>query len=229
MSMSHERNRAGGFTLVEAAVVVAIVAVVAALAYTSIARFRPRANLANTATELQSLIHGARQAALANGRDVLVLLFPDQATSTGTGRVIVYEDAASDFFSDAAAVNFDGYAPGTLATGPGDEVLSTLDFDAGVTLGPATGRGPGATLERPYDLIVVSTDCSFCSAGAGRRGAIRFDARGRAAFFDGNGLPLSENNEDRGASFTIESAETGDLRTLVITSATGSIRVLQRG
>jgi prepilin-type N-terminal cleavage/methylation domain-containing protein len=215
-----------GFTLVELAVVVAIVCVVAALAGASLARLRPRAHLANTASELQALLRGARQAALASGRDVVVMFFPSAVTPEGTGRVIVYEDGTFDFFSDAPAVNFDDYDPLVLRVGARGDVLSTLDFPASVGVGPANGLGASATLNAPYDGIVVSRDCSFCRPDGDRRGAVRFDGRGRATFHQANGAPAPS----KGASVSVTSPELGgDTRMLIITSSTGAVRAVSGG
>jgi len=101
------RASSRGFTLIEMMVTVAIIAIVAALAYGSIARQRPRANLMGTATELQALLRNARQNALSTSRDTVVLFLPQAANGEqGTGRVVVIEDATHTFFG-VAPITFD--------------------------------------------------------------------------------------------------------------------------
>jgi prepilin-type N-terminal cleavage/methylation domain-containing protein len=221
-------RRAGrGFTLIEAAVTVAIISIVAALTYSSLERYRPRADLANAAAELQSLVHQARQAALASGVPVFVLVFPDLDTGGGArGRVVVYQDGDFSFLQTPATVDFDAYDPTALPAGARSEVLSTLDLPRGVTFGPATGLGADATLPAPYAGVDVTKACSFCASGGDHRGAIQFDSRGRATFHDANGTALPDVV---GVSLSVTSAAVGGPRTLLITAGTGSVRLLVRG
>jgi prepilin-type N-terminal cleavage/methylation domain-containing protein len=221
----HHRSR--GFTLVELAFVVAIVATLGALAYFSVGRLRPRAELASSAAELQSLLHGARQQALATGHPVAVLFFPDFANGDGQGRVIVYEDGQYDFFTAGAAVNFDAYNPATPAHAGPSEVVATFDLPRGIRLGPLDGMGSSAVLTAPWDGIDVTQACSFCTTTGARRGAVVFDPRGRASFYSQNGPRMAVQ---KGGSVTIHAPELGSAsRTLVITSSTGAVRAYING
>jgi len=207
--------------------VVAIIAVVTGLATVSLARARPRANLASAATELHALVHGARQQALATGRDVAVLIFPASAAPGGaTGRVVVYEDGDFTLFDDTAAVNFDDLDPAETATGPRSTVVTRFDLPVGVTFGPRAGIDP-ITLVAPYSGIPVDAECTFCEgAGAARRGAVVFDSHGRARFHSKNGPPL----DAIGGSLHLTAPELGDeIRTLVVGGSTGSVRSLTNG
>lgn len=216
-----------GFTIVEMAVAMAIVLILAALAFSSVARQRPRANLADTAADLQSAIHGARLRALASGHDVVVMVFPQYATGQGTGRVIVYEDGSYDFFSASGAPSFGGYNAAVLASNAQSQVVSTLDLPRGVTIGPPTGMGSTATLPAPLAGIDVRRACSFCSTTGDGRGAIKFDGRGRASFYTANGAPLAI---PAGASLSLTAApEIEGMRTLAITPVTGAVRTFNNG
>lgn len=225
-----------GFTVVELAVTVAILGVVAALAYASFSRQRPRANLASATAELQAIVQGARQSALASGHDVAVMVFPAFVNPNGTtGRVIVYEDAFFDFFNDGAVggVRFATYDPAVLAFGSAggrqSAILATFDLPREVRVGPAGGMG-ATPIPAPFAGAVVNVACSFCdAAGTIRRGAIRFDPRGQATFYDSASpnvaTPLPVTG---GASLSLEAAENAERRTLLITSPSGALRVFGR-
>lgn len=208
-----------GFTLIEMVVVVAIVAVLAVLAGSSLSRLKSRATLASTTTELQALIHGARQTAMATGHDVVVMLFHEGPS--GGPRALVYEDAAFDFLT-TGAVNFDAYDPAKLTSAGESRVLETMDLPAEIVVGPADGLGGSATLAPPLDLIDVRKACSFCSE---TRGAIRFDPRGSATFYDKN--TPAKRPDGRGGSFTLTHTTLGGRSTFVILSSTGAVQIRQ--
>lgn len=219
-----------GFTLIEAAVVMAIIAVVTGMAWSSFGRMRPRSHLVAATNEMISLLHGARQSALASGRDVAVLVFPSFAGHDGTGRIVVYEDGNFDFFSAAGTVNFDGFSPATLATGSRSQVLSVMDLPTGVTVGPDTGMGPGASLPAPLATVDVTVACSFCGNLSDGRGAIKYDARGRAWFYGRNGPPtLTAGSASPGGSLSLQAPEVGGLRTIVVAPTTGTARSINNG
>ncbi len=157
-----------GFTLVELAVVVAIISVLGALAWSNIWRLRPRAQLADATSELVALVHGARQHALATGNDVAVMVFPTYAASGATGRVIVYEDGNADFFSDLGAVNFAGYDPAALARGSRSQIVADYDLPRNVVVGPTAGAAPLPPSWRPWrDPRSTSTARSAGRAATG--------------------------------------------------------------
>jgi prepilin-type N-terminal cleavage/methylation domain-containing protein len=217
-------GRQRGFTLIEAAITIAVVAIIAALAFSSFWRQKPRASLATTTAELQSLLHGARQTALSTGHDVVVMIFPDYTSGTSVGRVILYEDGDYDFFT-GGTVNFATYNPTTQPTGGRSQVLDTVDLPFGVTVGPAVGMGTGATLPDPYASVKVDAACSFCATTGDHRGAVRFDSRGRASFYQA-GTALTGV---AGASLTLQAEAVGGQRTLVISSSNGAVRALSNG
>ena len=139
-----------GFTLVELAVVIAIVLVLAVLAWSNVWRLRPRAQLADATSELVALVHGARQHALATGRDVVVMVFPQHVGAGSTGRVVVYEDAELTLFTPGASPNFASYDADALPRGAQSDVIATYDLPRNIVLGPATGAGaPSSTATTP--------------------------------------------------------------------------------
>jgi prepilin-type N-terminal cleavage/methylation domain-containing protein len=225
------KGRSRGFTLVEMAVVVGIIATLTGLAYAGLARLRPRGELANTAADLQAALHGARLTAMAEGRNVVVMFFPRYQVGESVGRVILYQDGDFNFFSGAFGVplTFGGYNPAVLASGPNSQVLDSIDLPKGVVIGPAAGMGPAATLAAPMSAVDVTRACSFCATTGDGRGALVFDSRGRVTYYDQNGPALSTAALASGASVSVFSADLQGTRTLVISTATGAVRAFNNG
>lgn len=226
-------KRARGFGIVELVTVLAIVAIVATLAWSNFSRQKPRANLMGAAVELEAVLRNARQNAISRGIETVVLVFPNAASPGansvgGVGRFVVVEDGAHTFFT-ATPTNLASFDPSRSDGGIGfgaavGALIGTFDLPAGVTVG-ITGavRDLSST---PYAGITV-TDCSFCDgSGAARRGAIAFDARGRARFYgSGDNLPI----DTQGASLSIQGADAIGYRLLIITPATGGVRLFTNG
>jgi prepilin-type N-terminal cleavage/methylation domain-containing protein len=212
---SHRAPR--GFTIIELAVVVAIAAAILALGYPLLSRTRPRAQLAGLGTELQAVMHRARQEALAQGRDVAVIFYPSATTSTGQGRILVVVDGASGYMAGAAPAGNLDYCTTTPALTP--EVLAQIDLPTGLTFAtpPRT-----VALPFPYNLVSAPTNgCSFCNGtvpGGGARGAVRFDSRGRASLFADCGAPLSAPS---GGSVAVTSTELGGSRVVAVLPSGG--------
>jgi prepilin-type N-terminal cleavage/methylation domain-containing protein len=221
-----------GVTLIELMVVVAIIAGIAAYAGFRMTRARPRASLSSATIELRALLHQARSQALVSGADVWVMVFPGvSGDARSLGRVVVYQDGLFNFFVAGSAVHFGGYNPLTLGAGKDAggnfkaEVITTFDLPPDVTFGPAAGLGATATLKAPFASIPVTAECTFCAGtGTARRGAVVFDPRGRARFYNADGLPLPVD----GGSLSLTSTElvnaTPLIRLVAITATTGSLQ-----
>jgi prepilin-type N-terminal cleavage/methylation domain-containing protein len=225
-----------GFTLIELVVVVAVIVIMTTIAFDVLRRSRPRATFVSTAAELQSLIHAARQEALADGLDVAVLVFPQYQTGANArGRVVVVRndsDPAQSLFVAGAPFSFDDYDPASPRATANGKLLGTFDLPSGVEVGPAAGMG-AAGLPFPYDNIQTDTDCSFCAAGGDRRGAIVFDGRGRTVFYS---AAATTSGSDGGASLTIFGTELlpaggglGTRATFIVTKPQGVVRSFHNG
>jgi len=232
--------KARGFTMVEMATVIAIIVVVTVLSWDLMRRGRPRADFDSTTNEIQSLVHQARQEALAYGRQVAVMVFPDYANGKSTGRIIVLrDDSDQNFLNNASTtLTFGQYDPSVLQAPTNGvdsgEVISTFDLPSNVLVGPATGYGQA--LFFPYASITVTADCSFCIGGGDRRGAIVFDGGGQTSFWYLAGTTITEQDPSTttGGSFSIYSTDlpigtTYTTSTFVITSPQGSVRTFHNG
>lgn len=221
-------RRQSGFTMLELAVVLGIVVILAGLGAVSFSRFRPRANLAGTSAQLNALLHGARQNALATGRTTVVMFFPQfQNPSGGTGRVVVHEDPNFAFFNAAApSANaqewFRTYDPAQAPTSWISDLFEPIDLPRNVVFG--NGGVAPAALTPPLNLIAVGT-CTFCGALPDGRGAVAFDPRGRALFYGDVGNPLAVF----GGSVALSSTEFTGHRLLVITTFNGSVKAIHTG
>ena len=217
-----------GFTLVEMAVTLLIVGIMTALAYGALSRAKPRATFDSASAELQSVVHQARQHALAQGVDVAVLVFPDFDNGEGTGRLVVLQDAPTcDFFAATAFVDFDPAKPVAPADG---QVVTTLDLPRGVLVGPKTGLGV-AKLPFPYDSIDTGVACSLCGDAADHRGAVVFDPRGRTRFYRLNGGAVERIADTGGHSLSVYATDLvkGGVpasSTLVVTQPQGIVRTI---
>jgi prepilin-type N-terminal cleavage/methylation domain-containing protein len=210
-----------GFTLAEMAVTMLIIAVLAALAAIGVQRMRPRASLATTTAELAALLNAARQNALSTGYDTVVMFFTQEPNPRGgTGRVILYEDHTFNFFDGAAATNFGGYTAATpISPNSSSDAFETLDLPRGMSFG--FGGVAPATLAAPYTLVPVAA-CSFCASG---NGAVVFDSKGRARFYNANGVALSVT----GGTIALRASDVTGYRIIVITPTTGSVKAFNLG
>jgi hypothetical protein len=116
-----------------------------------------------------------------------------------------------------------------MRRGSRSTIVADYDLPRNVVIGPVGGAGPAATLVAPLAALPINVDCSFCAASGDRRGAIRFDSRGRASFYSANtgvGQPAANVV---GGSVSLSAPEVAGQRTLLVTAGTGSVTLHNQG
>lgn len=249
-----QRPKPRGFTMIEMMIVVAIMGVMMVLAVAAYRRAAPRATLHSVSAEIESLVHSARQHAMAHGVPVAVMVFPQYQPKSlkWTGRIVVIQDAsdpASSILNGEAPLHLGNYRPDPnaadafqLEAPAGGKVVTYLDLPPNIVFGPDDGAG--AATRPPYPLMGIKVDvaCSFCLDDGDRRGAVVFDRTGRPTFWNvvsGEPKQLDPAVDFRpdlqfGASFTIQSLDlttqgARDTSTLLITSPQGLLRTILHG
>ncbi len=212
-----------GFTLIEMMVVVAIIGVIAAMTLFLFGRQKGRQQVDQFALEVRALMVGARQTAQGTGTPVALLVFPNQVTAQGTGRLILYRDGDFSLFSGAAAVNLENMDPAAPVADARSEVLETIDLADGLVIGPANGQGTGAVMPAPFAGIAIDVACPFCT-GAGGRGAVIFQPNGSVTFQDRNGPPLALA---QGGSLSVTRPDSQEIRTITVAASTGAMTTLK--
>lgn len=188
-----------GFSLLELAVVLAIVSVIAALALAAIQAMGGNSTPQNAANRLSGALAFARDRAADRSTDVYVIVYPARDSSaTGIangaqGAVFVYEDKLLTFRGGAPVPTrtYANFAPPNAIAGPVTEgflheQIWLDEFPKRTVKFGATGLA----FDAPFTGIAAG-DCSFCSgAGIARRGAIVFHPDGTAEFLDSAGVAV---------------------------------------
>ncbi|QRK08382.1 prepilin-type N-terminal cleavage/methylation domain-containing protein [Archangium violaceum] len=180
-------RRAGGFTLVEVMMVVAILGVLIAMTLVAFDAMGRRGALQNVAFDLQGVLTTARAQASSRGHPVWVVVYTtasreDRLATTGQGAFALVEDPDGRFVrapADLFALPIDKTSADVSATYFLEDYSKQVRF-AALTPGQEGQYGP------PFAALKVQT-CSFCSVDAPVRGAIVFRADGSARFVDGQG------------------------------------------
>lgn len=201
-----QARRAGGFTLLEVMIVVAILGVLTALSVVTFDALGKRGALQNASFDLQNAMSSARTRAMSRGYPVWVVLYPGanrKDKTGGAGAFLVVEDRNSSFARNP--VNLYSVDLLTDATSSRDELTGKVvesgrvssvyfleDYNKKVRFG-ALKPGRVGLFGAPFTALAVQT-CSFCSGSSPQQGAIGFYPDGGARFFDGDGNLVSGTN-----------------------------------
>ena len=201
--------RRRGFTLIELATVLAVIAVIAMLAFSTLGAIRQKNAISLAPKQFMSALETARQEAMLNAREVVFVLVGNQgpadaaacnssvlpSISTKCVRYWIIEDLPGVPNGQFDVVNelpaFNSATPleptGTLLAS-GDRVLSGGYLPPSIFLGKSSTYAPpptppiGAIYRDLWtsSLFGIRPDCSFCTLVAGApRMLLRFDARGQ--------------------------------------------------
>jgi prepilin-type N-terminal cleavage/methylation domain-containing protein len=186
-----ERRRAGGFTLIEMMIAMAILAILMVLSMVAYDAVGRRGALQNAAFDLQGVLNQARTRATSRNHPVWVVFHPRAGRNTfdnGSGAYLVVEDRNHQFSRSPTLALEQPLRKSEVVS----EVYYLEDYGrrGQVSFG-ALNPGGNAGFGAPFANLVAQT-CSFC---AGDRGAIVFFPMGNARFVDGTGTFLAVPNQ----------------------------------
>lgn len=208
-----------GFTLIELAIVLAIVSILAGLSLSALQAMKTRATFSNVSAEMAMAVRRTRA----------------EAFGRGTPTAFVVDTVGKRWWSLEApgGVNLDSFDP-TLALFDANATLQARLITSG-KLGTAASFGPsagyGVALQAPFAAIpVLSTQspalpyCSFCRASGTNTGfgVIQFSPAGRTTFSGGPaGL---------GQQFTLTGLSGNATRTVLVAvvARTGAVEIQEK-
>ena len=198
--MNNRLPKLRGFSLVELATVLAIIAITSAITIYALGGVGKRANYSATTGGLITDLRKTRAEAYGRGSTTVFVV-----DSVG-GNYWGIEDVSNNF----SLANFN---PATPAPAP-DNLLVSGTFAKGLAFGPATGFGP--VLPAPYSSILANSACTFCGTFGSNVGfgSVLFQASGGAQFSSGAAA---------GASFTVSQnlGSATQIMTIAILGRTG--------
>lgn len=191
-----------GFTLVEAMVVVGILAVLTALGLNSLGAVRERSAYTNASNDVLDALRRARSEAFGTSVPHVMVLDAD------AGRWWVTADVDGDFTLDA-------FDPDDPAPAP-DRLLGEGVIEAPALLGPA--KGWGEALPAPFQSVPAEAACTFCD-GSGW-GAVTFYQNGTAR--------LTGDDPGKGSLSLTRAGMPGMQRVYAVLGRTGQVQHFDR-
>lgn len=202
--------RPRGFTLIEMAVVLGIVGVLAALGYQALGVLQRRTVVATALNDVTAQVRDLRVQALARGAPAVFVIDPQR------GLYWSLIDRDSDFDPElfAADPRYDEADDADLILASG-ELPSEIDF----VRPPSTDPLPA-----PYQALPTGADCSFCeTVGSTRLGVFVFQTDGRVRVSGDEALAAA------GGTFTLRREHKGAIEhlTLGVVAQTGALMRLE--
>lgn len=194
-----ERRGRRGFTLVESAVVLGVIAVLVALSLVAVGGMRRTTSFSSTTNDLLARMRWLRSEAFAHGADTVLVV------QRSTGRYWAILDPAGDF--DLAL-----FQP-TAPTDDDDRLLGAFELAAPAQFGPDDGHG--GPLPRPFAWVPASTPCTPCVDDLA------------AVVFRGDGTAALSGPHRDGGSFSLVQPGSAP-RTFAIVGHTGAIEAFER-
>ncbi|NMO21450.1 prepilin-type N-terminal cleavage/methylation domain-containing protein [Pyxidicoccus fallax] len=188
-----------GMTMLEVSVVLAIIAVLAAMSWTSYERFSLRIGPQNAAAELSGALSEARARAVDRQADVWLIIYPDINASgqpnQGSGAWFLVEDRTHEFNDTntppSGHLRYSTFQPpAQIQPAPEQGVLAASMYMDSYTKRSVRFGASGTLAWTGIFAGLTPSGCSFCT-GTPRRGAIVFRGDGSARFMDGAGNPFT--------------------------------------
>lgn len=200
-------GRPGGFTLIELAIVSAIIVVLTALSLAGWQAMRESSALQNAANDFSAVLSQARSRAIERRTDVWLVIFPNRmknGTGSTTGSYFMVEDDTSQSFRLGGYLSFD--PPFTTVAAPARLLSSTYleNYSRGLRVRFVVGNTPTPLIPRfpaPFTTLNASLTagvaCNFCSGtGTAAKGAIVFSGSGTARFVNAAGAGVISGGSD---------------------------------
>lgn len=197
-----------GFTLLELMIAVAIIGIISSMAAASANQIGARNATQNAASDISSLLQGARARAEQRGSDVYVIVYPRMtkagALTGGRGALFVYEDFNGDFLTGngsctgmgTADCSWGNFTPPNAIRSPAtsnDRLVTAIYMDDYPKKNVRLGKVAGAVFSAPFGGILARADlngCSFCQSG--NKGAVVFTGEQQLRFLNDSAAPTGE-------------------------------------
>lgn len=205
-----------GFTLIELAVVLGVIGVLASLAGPNINRMLLNIRNKGATTDIAGLMRMARSMAMQENRPFALIIRDGSAANTRAALVRCPNGTT-------AAYNFNNITTPMIDTGAGYPAgfspvrIAEIGKDIGIG-GAGLGSAGILTMYRPYTAIPRTAGCSFCAGG---NGAILFKSDGSLTLT--NGAPYGSVTVSIAASWPTPSA--AEMYTITVMGLTGEVRV----